>query len=65
MAVAGEHPVPGHQHLQRLPHPPPVGPYSCTHCFGGQSGWPAAVSGTLLFGLGGPAGLSGSRGLAG
>ena len=28
--MAGEHPIPGHEHLQRLPHPPPVGPYSCT-----------------------------------
>lgn len=27
--MAGEHPIPGHEHLQWLPHPPPVGPYSC------------------------------------
>lgn len=30
MAMAGEHPFPGNVCLQRLPHPPPLGPHSCT-----------------------------------
>lgn len=53
MAMAGEYPIPGHEHLQRLPHPPPVGRYSCTLLRevsrGGQ-----LVSGAFLSGLGGP-----------
>ena len=52
--MAGGHLVPGHEHLQRLPHPPPVGPYSCTLLTEVSQGGPA-VSGALLFGLGVPA----------
>ena len=50
VAMAGEHPFPGHVHLQRLPHPSPVGPHGCALL--------AEVSqrglGTLLSGLGSP-----------
>lgn len=28
--MAGEHPAPGHVHLQQLPHPLPGDPHSCT-----------------------------------
>lgn len=54
MAMAGEHPIPGREQLQWLPHPPPVGPYSCALLSEFSQGGPP-VSGALLSGLGGPA----------